>query len=139
MRRTSGFTLIELMIVVVIISVLAALAIPQYNDYTARAQLSEAVVLLGGLKARVAEQFADDNSATSCSLPTDAVTTGQYVEAISAGAATPCIITATMKSHGVNAKVESSTVRITYNAATGIWDCRTSAPAEVATKACPHE
>mgnify|MGYP006190439113 CR=1 FL=1 len=59
MKQQCGFTLIELMIVVAIIAILAAIAIPQYNDYTARGQLSEAVVLLGGLKTPVAEQFAN--------------------------------------------------------------------------------
>lgn len=48
MNKQIGFTLIELMIVVAIIAILAAIAIPQYNDYTARSQLSEAIVLLGG-------------------------------------------------------------------------------------------
>lgn len=50
-----GFTLIELMIVVAIIGILAAIAIPQYQDYTARSQASEAVTLLGGAKTPVEE------------------------------------------------------------------------------------
>ena len=50
MKMEAGFTLIELMIVGAIIAILAVVAIPQYNVYTARSQFSEAVALLGGLK-----------------------------------------------------------------------------------------
>ena len=50
-----GFTLIELMIVVAIIGILAAVAIPAYQDYTARAQMSEAMTLASGLKTAVTE------------------------------------------------------------------------------------
>jgi len=137
-KNQSGFTLIELMIVVAIIAILAAIAIPQYNDYTARGQFAEAVSLLGGLKAPVAEQFANDNSAASCALPVDAVTSGKYVASIAAPAAAPCVITATFRANGVNGKLKSQSVIITYTASTGIWACETTAPVEVAPKGCPH-
>ena len=139
MKKQLGFTLIELMIVVAIIAILAALAIPQYNDYTARTQLSEAIVLMGGLKIPIGEQFANANDASSCAIPSTAVKQGKYVADITAVAATPCIVTARMKSAGVNGKVASATVVITYASATGIWDCSTSAPAEIAPKGCPHK
>lgn len=54
-----GFTLIELMIVVAIIGILAAIAIPAYQDYTIRAQVSEGLSLSGGAKAAVTEYFQD--------------------------------------------------------------------------------
>jgi type IV pilus assembly protein PilA len=55
MRRVQkGFTLIELMIVVAIIGILAAVAIPAYQDYTARAQITEALGLAAGLKSEIA-------------------------------------------------------------------------------------
>ena len=54
-----GFTLIELMIVVAIIGILAAIAIPAYQDYTIRAQVTEGLTLAGDLKAGVAEWYAN--------------------------------------------------------------------------------
>lgn len=56
--KQGGFTLIELMIVVAIIGVLASLAVPQYQNYTARAQASEALTITGGLRADIAEQYS---------------------------------------------------------------------------------
>ncbi len=59
MKKQQGFTLIELMIVVAIIGILAAIAIPAYQDYTIRAQVSEGLSLSSGAKAAVAEFYQD--------------------------------------------------------------------------------
>jgi type IV pilus assembly protein PilA len=133
-KNMQGFTLIELMIVVAIIAILAAIAIPQYNDYTARAQLSEAFTLASGLKTPIAEAYANDGSAASCAVPAGSVTTGKYVASVVA--AGDCTLTATMAAAGVNAKVAGDTVTLTYAPLTGAWTCATNAPAEVKPKAC---
>ena len=60
--RQSGFTLIELMIVVAIIGILASVAIPAYQDYTKRAHVSEGLNLASGLKASVTEYYASEGT-----------------------------------------------------------------------------
>jgi type IV pilus assembly protein PilA len=95
-----GFTLIELMIVVAIIGILAAIAIPAYQDYTVRAQVSEGLNLGGGAKTAVTEFFQDrgawPTSNTEAGL--DAVPAnikGKYVASVTVtlGGAAPSLVT----------------------------------------------
>ena len=79
-----GFTLIELMIVVAIIGILAAIAIPAYQDYVIRSQVSEGLAMASATKASVAEFFADrgDWPASNGDLGITTAPNGKYVSAI---------------------------------------------------------
>ncbi len=140
-KAQQGFTLIELMIVVAIIGILAAVAIPAYQDYTAKAQASEAYTLLGGLKTPLVEAASGSGITTACAIGQfpGATTAGKSVASITmaAGAtANTCLLTATFAASGVNTKIQSKKVAMLYNADTGAWTCGSDLDAGVKNKAC---
>ena len=133
-QSSKGFTLIELMIVVAIIGILAAVAIPAYQDYTAKAQASEAFELIDGLKSPTTAAFSETGT---WSIPTGSVTAGKYVASIVAGGATGAYtLFATYVATGANTKVNNKTVTVSYNETNGIWSCASTLPAEVNPKSC---
>jgi len=118
-----GFTLIELMIVVAIIGILAAVALPAYQDYTLRAKVSEVLLAASSAKNNVAE-YAQTNSAlpttTELTVQTQASTYVNKVEWTS-----PKIV-ATAQGTG-NTAIDNKTIELSaaYNATTGqvTWTC----------------
>ncbi|ENV2248376.1 pilin, partial [Neisseria gonorrhoeae] len=102
-----GFTLIELMIVIAIVGILAAVALPAYQDYTARAQVSEAILLAEGQKSAVTEYYLNhgewpkDNG--SAGVASASEIKGKYVQSVTV---TNGVVTAQMKPSGVNKEIQ---------------------------------
>jgi type IV pilus assembly protein PilA len=126
-RYQQGFTLIELMIVVAIIGILAAIAIPSYNDYTARSQVSEGVSLLSGTKTPLAEYFADKGVWPTYITTVSSSVSGKYVSVvrIKSGTSTTLGITieAGMKNSGVNSAIQGDFVQILTADGGKTWAC----------------
>jgi type IV pilus assembly protein PilA len=124
-RNQAGFTLIELMIVVAIIGILAAIALPAYQDYIARSQVSEAFVLIDGQKTTVAEA-CHGNGTCAGSNPSSLAAAGKYSSLATASA--NGVMTATMYSTSVTSTlVQGQTVVMTPTLASGsgsiTWGC----------------
>ena len=124
--KQAGFTLIELMIVVAIIGILAAIAIPSYQEYTGRAQVSEAMTLTTGVKIPLLEWIHGRGSYPSDIASLTDSTTGKYVDTvIIGGSITAPVITATMKMAGVSADLRGQTFILSSADGGNNWQCNT--------------
>ena len=130
-KQHDGFTLIELMIVVAIIGILAAIAIPAYENYTVRAQVAEGINMSAFAKARIADAFLNDGEApanrVAAGLTANATdTSGKYVSAMDINNGV-LIITF---GHEANAAISGLNLTVTPYETTElgiVWRCGTAA------------
>ena len=138
-----GFTLIELMIVVAIIGILAAIAIPAYQDYTIRAQVSEGLSLSAGSKTAVAEYYTNRGTwplnNASAGVATAASIEGNYVSQVAISSGLITVTYSNTAPQQANAAINTDTIELSPidNGGSVGWVCRTGASNPVEAKYLP--
>ncbi|WP_431112989.1 pilin [Variovorax paradoxus] len=145
----SGFTLIELMIVVAIIGILAAIAIPQYQTYVAKSQVARAMGETGALKTAYESCLNDGKlAAKACDMGATSSTILNYTAPLTSTAGTAIADTTNSAALTTNGTIAATfagsasapllTKTITWSRTTeGSWTCATTAPAKYAPTGCP--
>lgn len=158
-----GFTLIELMIVIAIIGILALAAVPTYQNYIGRTQMSEAINLAAGLKDAIVEAYSQDgvcpdnttngnadDKDTSAGI--DSSITGRYVASVKTGGTDDkCTIVVTMRSsenasEGIASGIANKTLTLTMNPDTTDkdtgsikWGCTSTVEQKYLPKSCKYD
>lgn len=133
-KRQTGFSLIELLIVIAIIAILAAIAIPTYTSYTERARLAEAYAFLGSDKTFIAEQMNAGVTSAGGFATAGGAKTGNYGNV---AAADTGVITYTFNA-AVSANLNGRTISLTPNSNNGAvnWTCQTTIDSAAVADVC---
>ena len=144
-KNEQGFTLIELMIVIAIIGILAAVGMPAYRDYIARSQMSEPIHLMSGGKATLTESYSTLGTWPATATELKAVfssagssSAGKYTQSIigtyATAATTTYSLVATMNSTGVSQDIKSKEVQLQTIDGGSTWNCGPASGANAVNK-----
>lgn len=139
--RQGGFSLLELVVIVSMISIFAAIALPTYQEYSARAVVGAALAEITTFRERIVEELS-----TKGACPVESNEAWQDSKVLSgyslrvAGDSSDCVVVAKFKSEGVSAKVVDKVIEVTARPSGGMfsWDCVSDMEASILPPSCSH-